>query len=329
LGLFVDKTTGTGWCFGGPNLPANAIDAKARYDAKSSTVALVPAMKVKRAGPGGEGPMLNPFSTRAMTRYLERFAQAFDESGAALPRAQYHDSFEYKSDWSPELLDYFWLRHGYDLRAHLPVFFGDRPAGELDARARVKCDYREAMAELHRESIERWTDWAHRRGMVTRNQAHGSPSNLLDVYATSDIPETEMFGAPEFPIPGLRRDPAMVRDGDSDPNASRRLPEVRREHARDRSDQPDGQPDSRSGTAQGGLARHEGRQHRQCELPGLCPHPMADRGVGAAGTGATVAASATLPGSITAQERRSSPVCGRRPDHKRWARRSARRSTAP
>jgi len=57
----------------------------------------------------------------------------------------------------------------------------------------------------------------HQRGMITRDQAHGSPANLLDVYAASDIPETEMFGAPEFPIPGFRRDPAMVREGDSDP----------------------------------------------------------------------------------------------------------------
>jgi hypothetical protein len=52
--------------------------------------------------------------------------------------------------------------------------------------------------------------------MLTRNQAHGGPANLLDTYAVCDIPETEMFGAPEYPIPGFRRNPAMVRKGDSD-----------------------------------------------------------------------------------------------------------------
>ena len=217
LGLFVDMTTGTGWCFGGPNLPPDAIDAKARYDAKADAVTLVPAMKVKRAGPGGEGPMLNPFSPRAMAFYLERFDQAFAASKTALPRAQYHDSFEYQSNWTPDLLDQFKTRRGYDLRPHLPAFFGEKPPADADVLARVKCDYREVMAELHRESIELWADWARRRGMLTRDQAHGSPSNLLDVYAASDIPETEMFGAPEFPIPGFRRDPAMVRQGDSDP----------------------------------------------------------------------------------------------------------------
>jgi len=31
------------------------------------------------------------------------------------------------------------------------------------------------------------------RGILTRNQAHGSPGSLLDLYAQADIPETEMF----------------------------------------------------------------------------------------------------------------------------------------
>lgn len=217
LGMFVDMTTGSGWCFGGPDLPAEAIDTKARYDAQAQRVALVPAMKVKRAAPGGEGPMINPFSPRAMDRYLERFSRAFDQSRAALPRAQYHDSFEYQSNWCAELFDEFQTRCGYDLHDHLPALFDQRTADDRDTTARVKCDYRRVLAELHRESIARWTQWAHARGMLTRDQAHGAPANLLDVYAASDIPETEMFGAPEFPIPGFRRDPQMVRPGDADP----------------------------------------------------------------------------------------------------------------
>lgn len=216
LGLFVDMTTGTGWCFGGPGLPADAVDARAHYDPKTQTVALVPAMRVKRAAPGGEGPMLNPFSPRSMTLYLERFSAAFDSSKAALPRAQYHDSFEYRADWCAELLDEFKSRRGYDLRDHLPAFFADRPPGDADLMGRVKCDYRQVLSDLHREAIERWTSWAHARGMVTRDQAHGAPANLLDVYATADIPETEMFGTPEFAVPGVRCDPNMSAPGDCD-----------------------------------------------------------------------------------------------------------------
>ncbi|MBD0257860.1 MAG: glycoside hydrolase, partial [Cytophagales bacterium] len=62
-----------------------------------------------------------------------------------------------------------------------------------------------------------WTAWAHGRQALTKNQAHGSPGNLLDLYATVDIPECETFGSSYFPIPGLRRDSADVRNVDPDP----------------------------------------------------------------------------------------------------------------
>src|SRR5690606_1570231 len=38
---------------------------------------------------------------------------------------------------------------------------------------------------------ERWRDWAHRHNALVRNQAHGAPSNILDLYAAVDIPEIE------------------------------------------------------------------------------------------------------------------------------------------
>jgi len=56
------------------------------------------------------------------------------------------------------------------------------------------------LSELHYQTMKAWVDWAHSRGMVTRNQAHGSPSNLIDTYAVCDIPETEMFGGPDISI---------------------------------------------------------------------------------------------------------------------------------
>ena len=58
---------------------------------------------------------------------------------------------------------------------------------------------------MHLEYIEEWTIWAHGHGWITRNEAHGAPANLLDLYAAADIPETETFGATRFEIPGLSR----------------------------------------------------------------------------------------------------------------------------
>lgn len=154
--------------------------------------------RVKRAAPGGEGYMLNPFYRDAMTRYLERFAKAFDAYGGPVPRAMYHDSYEYSTNWGSDLFEQFERRRGYRLQAHLPALFGEGPA---DVVGRVKADWRRTVSEIITDDyIGRWDAWVNARGMRTRNQAHGSPGNLLDLYAAADIPETEMFNKDRDPL---------------------------------------------------------------------------------------------------------------------------------
>jgi hypothetical protein len=147
--------------------------------------------KVKRAAPGGEGYMLNPFYGEAIQHYLTRFDEAFKTYGGPMPRAVYQDSYEYASEWSPDLFQEFEKRCGYRLQDHLPQIFA---AGRDELTARVKCDYRETISSMMVENVTgRWTAWAREHKMLSRNQAHGSPGNLLDLYASADIPETEMF----------------------------------------------------------------------------------------------------------------------------------------
>jgi len=147
--------------------------------------------KVKRAAPGGEGPMLNLIYPPAMKDYLRRFSAAFDGYTGARPRAQFQDSYEYKSDWSPDFFAQFEKRRGYRLQDELPALFG---TNRDDHVARVKCDYRETVSDIMaEESLPQWVEWSHAHGFLVREQAHGSPGNLLDLYALADIPETEMF----------------------------------------------------------------------------------------------------------------------------------------
>ena len=142
-GLGIDLTMGSGWCFGGP-----WID---RAHAASS------GMKVKRAGLGGEGFMLDPFDPEAMKVHVAQFEALFGKGGtAARPRAFYHDSYEY---------------------------FQAKPK---DGGA----DVDGALLDCFRV----WTDWCRGNGYISRNEAHGAPANWLDFYALADIPETEMFG---------------------------------------------------------------------------------------------------------------------------------------
>lgn len=148
------------------------------------------AQKVKRPAPGGEGPMLNLIYSNAMPVFLRSHTEAFDKYRGAKPRAQYHDSYEYKSEWSPDFFAQFERRRGYKLQTELPAMFSK--TGEHTSR--VLADYRQTVSDIMVEdSLPQWVKWSHQRGFITRNEAHGSPGNLLDLYALADVPETEMF----------------------------------------------------------------------------------------------------------------------------------------
>ncbi len=145
---------------------------------------------VKRAAPGGAGPMLNPFYPDAMGRYLQSFEKPFAAEKPHL-RALFQDSYEYKSDWTPDFLAQFEKLRGYRLQTELPALFG---AEQDDHAARVKSDYRETISDLMvQQSMPTWVEWSHAHGFLARYQAHGAPGNLLDLYGDADIPETEMY----------------------------------------------------------------------------------------------------------------------------------------
>ena len=202
LGMWVDMTTGTGWPFGGPMVTDEYCDATVVYKDGRITQKFS-GRSVKRAAPGNKGKAINPYSAKAMAFYLKHFDAPFGGDDVKMPRAMYHDSFEFMGNWCRELPEEFKKRRGYDLMQHLPELFGE---GDVDTVARIKSDYRETLSDLHLEYLTEWVKWSESKGCTTRNQAHGSPSNLLDLYAASGIPETEIFGASVFEIPGIRRD---------------------------------------------------------------------------------------------------------------------------
>lgn len=160
---------------------------------------------VKVAAPGGEGYHIDPLSNESLMKHLRGFNKSFAAYREDMPRAQYHDSYEYWGNWTDDLFDEFKSRRGYDLREYLPEFFSKDEND--DAGARVKCDYRQTISELLLERfIVPWVKWCHEKGSLARNQAHCSPGNIIDLYAATDIPETESYGPARFEIPGLHTD---------------------------------------------------------------------------------------------------------------------------
>lgn len=248
LGIQVDMNLGTGWPFGGPQVPiteaacklvvvdtmlatpeaasfqavapekerpyARLITQRAykKADGRSRVIALFESrtrQKVKRAAPGGEGWVVDHFDSTAVAHYLARFDEAFRGMGQ-LPATFFNDSYEvYRADWTPTLPAEFERRRGYSLFSRLEQF--------VDGDAAVISDYRETLSDLLLENFTRqWVRWSHAHGALVRNQAHGSPANLIDVYAAVDIPEIEGFGLTAFGIKGLRQDPGMSRRNYSD-----------------------------------------------------------------------------------------------------------------
>ncbi|HEY8993111.1 MAG TPA: glycosyl hydrolase, partial [Lacunisphaera sp.] len=180
-------------------------------------------MQVKRAAPGAEGLVVDPYSPAALSHYLAPFSKAFAGFPIGLVRGQFHDSFEYyESGWTPELPAVFQRMHGYDLQAHAAELVDPKVltkdeiaelALDFDASLpRLKADYRTTLGKLHLDYLREWIRWSHEHGFIVRNQSHGAPANLLDLYGAVDIPETETFGSTPFPIPSLRRDWASNRD---------------------------------------------------------------------------------------------------------------------
>lgn len=276
-GVLIDMNNGTGWPFGGPEVPISEAAAKLAYtdtiitgkvlrtgidisiiDKKEKMYATLSKVmaystqgvtdltemtdangivkwskaqkkenyriiavycsrtrqQVKRAAPGGEGYVIDHFDKNAVAHYLQRFEEAFSKTGTPYPHTFFNDSYEvYKANWTPNLFAEFEKRRGYKLEEHLLELLGEKE----DNGNKVLVDYRETLGELLLENFtEQWTTWAHKHGVKTRNQAHGSPANLIDIYSAVDIPEIEGFGLSDFGIKGLRSDTGFTRKNDSD-----------------------------------------------------------------------------------------------------------------
>jgi len=205
LGLGVDMATGTGWPFGGPWIDEAHANTKAVL--RDGRIVGEPTRQmVKRAAPGDEGLVIDPYSPEAIDRYLAPFGKAFASFPRGLIRSQFHDSFEYyDASWTSGFARVFQQMHGYDVQQFAVDILAEKPALDRDTLARIKCDYRDTLAKLHLDYLHAWVEWSHAHGFLVRNQSHGAPGNLLDLYANADIAETEVFGSTPFPIPGLRR----------------------------------------------------------------------------------------------------------------------------
>lgn len=129
---------------------------------------------------------LDRLSPGAVDRQLEVFRLAIAGHAGPAPRAVALSRRQPRSaDWSPELPGLFRRNRGYDLRDHLPALFGEGPAGTVE---RVRCDFRESLADLHHSTLRAWHLGVRELGALSRTSLRGQHGHPLDLHALADFP---------------------------------------------------------------------------------------------------------------------------------------------
>jgi hypothetical protein len=211
LGLRFDLTLGSGWPFGGPHIPVDQAASRLRIARTEPTLAegekLIASLPqpdgsklyfiasrtrqtVKRPSVGAEGWVLDHYSPEALATHLKSVGdKLLGAVGSNRPYAIFSDSLEvYNADWTPNFLEEFRKRRGYDLTPHLPALTG--AGGEQNAA--IRHDWGKTLSELGDANyLTPLHEWAQRHGTRLRSQTYGIPPVTLSSNSLVDLPEGE------------------------------------------------------------------------------------------------------------------------------------------
>jgi len=150
-------------------------------------------MQVKRPAVGSEGFVLSHLDRTATDNYLknvgDRLMQAFDSKSSPRPYAIFCDSLEvYGHDWTPDLLDEFKKRRGYDLKPHLPALVIDVGSDTT----KIRRDWGLTLTELLNERfLAPMHEWSKKNRTLFRIQNYGVPAAIISSNAYNDLSEGE------------------------------------------------------------------------------------------------------------------------------------------
>ncbi len=146
--------------------------------------------QVKRPSIGSEGFVLDHYSRAAVEMHLkvvgDRLMQAL---GSHPPYAVFSDSLEvYAADWTPDFLEQFRKRRGYDLTPFLPALAGD--IGEKTLA--IRHDWAKTLTDLVDENyLTPINEWARQHGTRFRSQTYGYPPVMMSSNSLVALPEGE------------------------------------------------------------------------------------------------------------------------------------------
>jgi hypothetical protein len=208
LGLRFDMTLCSGWPYGGPHIGLDHASARLRVSKTEPTLSLGEKLiaagpqpdgsklyfissftrqMVKRPAVGAEGLVLDHYSRDALATHLKAVGdKLMGAVGKNVPYAVFSDSLEvYNADWTPNFLDEFRKRRGYDLTPYLPALAGD--IGEKTAS--IRHDWGKTLSELADANyLTPLREWAKEHGTRLRSQTYGIPPVTLSSNALVDLP---------------------------------------------------------------------------------------------------------------------------------------------
>jgi alpha-L-rhamnosidase len=146
---------------------------------------------VERSAVAADGFILDHYRRDALETHLREVGAPLLQALGRdhLPYAIFADSLEVdNSDWTPDLLEEFQKRRGYDLTPHLPALGADLGPSTRAFRR----DWGKTLTELlHEEFLAPLRTWSHERGTKLRMQAYGVPPASLAANFYVDLPEGE------------------------------------------------------------------------------------------------------------------------------------------
>ncbi len=169
----------------GAPIPAGATDTFSFISSRTG-------MKVKRPALGAEGYVIDHQDPAAVKTFIDSIATPeISACGENSPYAIFCDSLEsYSEDWTPNLLEEFQKRRGYDLRPLLPALIGDIGPKTLD----IRHDWGQTLTEVFNDYfMKQMHAFAKDHNTRFRIQAYGQPSAGQFSYADADLPEGEGF----------------------------------------------------------------------------------------------------------------------------------------
>jgi hypothetical protein len=145
---------------------------------------------VKRPAVGAEGFVLNHYDTAAIQKHLLAVGEPMLKALAKTPPYSiFSDSLEvYNSDWTPNFLEEFRKRRGYELTPYLPAIAGD--IGPTTGA--VRHDWGLTLSEICEDQyLKPLTAWAKAHGTKFRSQTYGIPPVTLSSQNLVDLAEGE------------------------------------------------------------------------------------------------------------------------------------------